>query len=95
MSLVNKNRFFGEFFHLFRDARVHSDYLRISKVIFDIISNGLELHFCGPETNYRGNISAEQRLVVTVGYGIEFIYRKSLISYSCSYIIKIQNRDMY
>jgi hypothetical protein len=38
----------------------------MSKETFDTLLKKLELHLCGPGTNYRERISAEQRLVVTV-----------------------------
>jgi hypothetical protein len=57
---------FGEFYHLYRDARVHpeklKDYLRMSKETFDTLFKKRELHLCGPGES----ISTEQRLVVTV-----------------------------
>jgi hypothetical protein len=68
--LVKKRPTFGEFYHLYRDARVHPDksidYLRMSKETSDTLLKRLELHLSGPGTNYRESISAEQRLIVTV-----------------------------
>jgi hypothetical protein len=62
----------GEFYHLYRDARFHPDklyeYLRMTTNTFYTLLEKLEVHLCGPETNYREVISAEQQLVLTVRY---------------------------
>jgi hypothetical protein len=60
----------GEFYQLYRDARLHPDkfhdYLRMTKNTFDTLLEKVEVHLCGPGTNYRETISAKQRLVLTV-----------------------------
>jgi hypothetical protein len=54
----------GEFYHLCRDARLHPDifhdYLRMTTNTYDTLLEKMEVHLCGPETNYREMISAEQ-----------------------------------
>jgi hypothetical protein len=51
---------FGEFYHLYRDARLHpdkfKDCLRMPKETFDTLLKRLELHLCGPGTYYRESI---------------------------------------
>jgi hypothetical protein len=59
----------GHFHHLYRDARLHTDkihdYLRMTTNTSDTLLEKVEVHLCGPGTNYREMISAEQRLVLT------------------------------
>jgi hypothetical protein len=53
----------GKFYHMYRDARLHPDkfhdYLRMTKNISDTLLEKVEVHLCGPGTNYRKMISAE------------------------------------
>jgi hypothetical protein len=60
----------GEFYHLYRDARLHPDnfhdYLLMTTNTFDTLLEKVEVHLFGPGTNYREMICAEQRLVLTV-----------------------------
>jgi hypothetical protein len=59
----------GEFYHLYRDARLHPDKfhdcLRMTTNISDTLLEKVEVHLCGPGTSYREMMSAEQRLVLT------------------------------
>ena len=54
---------FGEFYHLYRDARLYSDkfydYLRMTKDTFDTLLDKLRDHLNGPGINYRERISPE------------------------------------
>jgi hypothetical protein len=54
---------------LYRDAILHPDkfhdYLRMTINTFDTLLERVEVHLCGPGTNYREMISAEL-LVLTV-----------------------------
>jgi hypothetical protein len=56
-------------YHLYRDAILHPDkfhdYLRMPINTFDTLLEKVEVHLCGPGTNYREIISAEL-LVLTV-----------------------------
>jgi hypothetical protein len=60
----------GQFYHTYRDARLHPDkihdYLRMTTNTSDTLLEKVEVHLYGPGTNYREMISAEQRLVLTV-----------------------------
>jgi hypothetical protein len=60
----------GEFYHLYRDARLQPnkfhDYLRMTTNTFDTLLEKAEVHLCGPGTNYREKISAEQWLILKV-----------------------------
>jgi hypothetical protein len=60
----------GEIYHLYRDARLHPDkfhdYLLMTTNTFDTLLEKVEVHLCGPGTNYREMIYAEQRLVLMV-----------------------------
>ncbi|CAH1988836.1 unnamed protein product [Acanthoscelides obtectus] len=63
---------FGEFYHLYRDARKYPEkfyeYLRMSKESFDLLLSHLDPYLCGIGTNFRERISAEQRLVITLRF---------------------------
>jgi hypothetical protein len=66
---AERNRL-GELYHLYRDARLHPnkfhDYVRMTTNTSNTLFEKVVVHLCGPGTNYREMISAEQQLVLTV-----------------------------